>query len=365
MSELLLPNPEDVREMAVFDTVPEHDQQAWLHFLHDSHKKESIGIGPEYTFNQFDNGVAPHTAGLIGFVDQIAEEGFDERPLVPNYREAIEIEQNDRSSISIEPLLTAFGGTKDAFEKARKKGPIAIELPHSSLASPFAMVRSLLETHGQEIADKIYIVIGPRPAVIKFETYSKKDKEVKSISPVDFGRALGNVLLTGPNTDSTRLDNPELVKWLRGLRRTFYERYQEIIEPKADGDNNIVVFCSAGRVAEELPTGRLQEFRTDGSFKYLMNKQLQIWPVGVYDRLLRSPEHPESIVYVNPDKSIWPAPRNENEAQWYHERSVFLSNCPVGGIDMESVASQGLRMAKQKIRKYASKIAERPRHQHF
>lgn len=353
--ELLKPNEQDPREMAVYDSVPESDRQAWLHFIHDSYRKEALGVAPAYTFDQFENGLAPHIPQIISMVDGIVDQGFRGRALIGNYREAVEV-QSDGGAVIVEPLLTAFDATKETVNKHRRRGPTALLVPHTSLPSPYLVARSFIETHGHDIAEKVYIVIGPRPATLQFEVFNKQTKQIDRLPPVTIGRAMANVILTGPDTDSTR-NNPELEDWLKELRRNFWKTYNKITTPQSDGDNSVVIFCPAGRVAEQQESSEIKEHRVDGSLAYLVRENLAIMPVGAYDRLLVDSESPESLVYVNPDKSLWFA-QNENQATWLHERAVELSNYPLGKLTMESVTAQKLRLARQRIRHYVGRSSE-------
>lgn len=375
-TQLLLPNETDAREMEVFSSIPEHDQQAWLHFVHDSHAKESLGIGPAYTFDQFEDGIAPVLPGMMPVVDGIVEQGFNNRPLIDNFREPVEV-QTDTDTVTIDPLLGAFDASKHVVERELERGPLALLVPHSSLASPYLTARSFLHTH-PELADKLHIVIGPRPAVMQFEVFDKATEKQVDISPVMIGRALANLVLTGPDTDSTRNKNPELDAWLKQLRKNFWGAMEHIVEPQNDGIHNVVIFCPAGRVAERQRTGRIQEYRVDGSFSYLTKHPgapsskkrrlstgdypehtLRVLPVGVHDSLLIDPKAPETTVVINPDANAWLA-TSEDHAQYLHERAVILANHPAGGISIENSSAQSRRLARQHIRRYVGKSAKAP-----
>ena len=215
--ELLQPDPTNAREMEVFSSVPFKDQQAWLTFWRQATENEQLGVAPAYTFDQFEDGIAPHQPGIVGLVDSFVDKGITGVPIVNNYRDYVEV-----NGLELGPVLGAFDATKEIVDRELKKGPLALVTPHTSLASPFVVARSYLETHGQCAAENLFIVIGPRPAVMTFESYSRDQDKIVEIPPVLFGRALGNVVLTGPDTDSTR-KNPELARWLRELRKNFWK----------------------------------------------------------------------------------------------------------------------------------------------
>jgi hypothetical protein len=355
--ELLRPNESDAREMQIFSSIPEGDQQAWLHFVHSSHEKEKMGIGPAHTFDQFENGLAPAFVGTLPVFDTLVKTGLGDSPLATNFEEP-EVIKYKGEDFKIEPALDSFKPIRGLLEYEMERGPLAIVAPHASLATPYAIGRCLLETIGHDKAKNVYIVVGPRPTVMQFEHFNQETGEIVVIRPIDMGRAIANILLTGPNTDSTR-NNPAFSEWLSELKVKFKTNLDEIIEAK-DGENPIIIYCPAGRVAEEKKVGHIREFRVDGKFDYLTKyPNLRVLPVGAYDRLLVNPERPSSIVFINPDKNAWPI-KNEAEAQWVHERSVHLSQSPVGGLEMERVSAQSMRLARQRVRKSFGKQAAAP-----
>lgn len=350
---LLLPDPSDAREMEVFSQVPLEDQQAWLTFVRSAHDREAIGIVPTYTFNQFNKGLASRFEGLLPVVDSTVAEGIGGVALIPNYIEASPVRFPGHEVI-VEPVLKSFENYKGLIERHRKQGPVAIIAPHGSLATPYVIGRALSETVGPDVAKNIYTVIGPRPTVMEFEIFDKSKNERITISPVMLGRAIANLILTGPDTDSAR-KNIQLADWLKKLRVDFWSVLDEVMEPREDGNNNIVIFCPAGRVAEKG-----KEFRVDGSFEYLTKyEKLSIWPVGVFDRLLLSNDKPQSEVYINPDKSMWWA-QNEAHANYLHKRSVDLSQSPLGGLEFESQMAHNARLMRQKIFRRTTKDVHAP-----
>lgn len=341
LESILKPDAANPIEMEVFNTVSEADQQAWLYFLRSSYKKEQVGIIPTSTFNQFNDGIASFLPGNIPFVDKVIEKGINGQPLISNFSDIYSIPEHNHD---IEPVKGAFDHLKERLLSELGKGPVALLVPHPSLATPYAVARSILHTLGEDFGNRLYIVIGPRPTVISYEFYDSSRKERISIPPVLLGRALANLLLTGPDTDSVR-NNPELQDWLKSRRRQFWENYEKILEPKDNNENNMVIFCPAGRVAEDG-----KEYRVDGSFDYITKyPQLSVLPVGVYDRLLLDSENPSSPVFINPDKSFW-HPINDNQANEAHERATMLGRSPFGGLDFESFLNQSMRLTAQGIR---------------
>lgn len=340
--ELLQPNPLDPRELQVFANIPETDQQAWLYFMQSSHQRERLGIAPMYTFDQFDGGIAPHIPGLIEFVDNTITKGLRPgQPLVPNYAEPAAVTLDGKEYV-FDSMLDGFKSSAQAIERERQKGPIALLLPHSSLATPYLAARSLIEALGSEISEKIHIVVGPRPLVMSYEVYNSVTNIVQQISPVLFGRALAKLLMTGPDTDSVR-NNPSLKYWLKEQRANFWANLDEIMEPDSTG-NNIVIYCPAGRVAENGI-----EYQVDGNFNYLTRyPNLRVLPAGVYDQLLRDPENPESIVYINPDNILW-RPTNDTHAEYLHERATYLSQSPLGALALESSTAHVIRLARSTL----------------
>ena len=117
-------------------------------------------------------------------------------------------------------------------------------------------------------------------------------------------------------------------------------------EPAEDGDNNIVIYCPAGRIAEDG-----KEFRVDGSFEYITKyPHLRVWPIGAYDTLLQQADHPSSPVFIHPDASMWRV-ENEKHANWLHERAVILGQSPIGGLEFESQTAHHLRLTRQRLRR--------------
>lgn len=337
---LLLPNSADPRELAVYETVPEHDRQAWLTFVRSAHMREAIGIAPVYTFDQFEEGVAPHVEGFIEGLDDMVRTGIGGVALIPNYHNSITIAKGAHE-LTLQPVLEAFKGSETLLRTNLRHGPVCIVAPHPSLATPYVVSRSLIETMGQEFAHRIYIVIGPRPTVMQFELYDPRQKRIVEISPMQIGRTLGNVALTGPDTDSAR-NNVSLEAWLKILRRNFLRQLDSIMEPTEE--NNVIIYCPAGRIAEHGT-----EFRVDGSFDYLLKyPQASVWPVGVYDTLLQSAHTPQSTIYINPDNTMW-WPKNEDEANYLHMRATELSCSPFGGLQFETQYEQKVRLIGQRI----------------
>ena len=348
---ILIPNSADPRELAVYQSVPEHDRQAWLTFVRSAHMREAIGIAPVYTFDQFEEGVATHVEGFISGLDQLVMRGIGGTALIPNYIEGVKVKSGAHELV-VPPVLDAFKSSESLLRQNLKNGPVCIVAPHPSLATPYVISRSIVATMGEEFASRIHIVIGPRPTVMQFELFDPTQNKIVEISPVQIGRTLGNVALTGPDTDSAR-KNEELEAWLKKLRRNFLSHLAIIMEPQQE--NNVVIYCPAGRIAEDGT-----EFRVDGSLDYLTSfSHASVWPVGVHDTLLQSAETPQSNIYIHPDHVMW-WPKKDDEANYLHMRATELARSPFGGLAFESIHQQKMRLMRQRVFNKRSRNATPP-----
>lgn len=322
------------------------DIEAFEFLFSQSNKKEQVGVEPEFTFNQFENGVAPHIPGLLPFVDAVATspQGQAKTPLIPNLHDEHGITSSKGFETVLSAMNKAFECRIDNIERERKKSPLAMIAPHPSMATPYLIARSLLSVYSEDFAHKLHIVIGPRPASFKYRLGNME------ASPVALGRSLANLHLTGPNTDSTQSAPEDIQHWIHGKAKDYKESMEEVLEPREDGDNPIVIVCLSGRIAERTRAGSVREFRSDSLDYFASLKHVGMLAVGVYDDLLANPQEPSSPVFMAPDMNIWREMDKPN-MQHLHERAVMLSESPFGAMDIEPKAFQMARLTRGRVSK--------------
>ncbi len=309
------------------------------YFQNQTEKKEPHAIGVNH-LSSFSNGVAEFTPGLHELVDIAGE--F----LIPNYKEDFVIQE---SGIVIPALISERRRiAAEQFHEQRDKTPIIVLAPHPSIATPYITVRTLNQPFSSEVAQKFYSTVGPRPMLFDYAVAGE------TFSPFDLGVGLNNLLLTGTNTGSVD-DAPDTVKdWLKKQGDIFKNNLNEIMEPKAQGDNNVLIVCPSGRIADYDAQGFMTEYRPR-SYKFAARKAdgTVFWPIGVYDTLLRSPKNPTSLVHFHPDISGHSVDSNEpddrqNELFNLHLLALALSTSELGSIEMQTrLSASGKRFGKQ------------------
>lgn len=327
------------------DSASQQDIAAFEYLYKQSTAKERVGVVPEFTFDQFTNGVATHIPGMIPIVDAV---GSVESPpdsgnlFIPNFKNSFTVETTRGNEFKLPSMLSAFDDVFETLEEERKKSLIVMLAPHPSMATPYLIARALIEKYGANFAPKINIVIGPRPASFSYQISDM------TVSPVGLGRALSTLHLTGPNTESTRNAPPEVQEWIKERARTFKDNISDIAEPASDGDNDIIIWCASGRTAEKTPVGTTKEFRSDNLEFLASLGHVGILPIGVYDNLLGDNSTPGSPVYMRPDTIVWRS-NNVRNIQHLHNRSVLLSESPFGALAMESISEHLRRLTKKKV----------------
>lgn len=329
----------------VRSTVPDSDLEAWDFFWGNA-SKEQMPIKPCYTWNEFSRGKAAHMAGMIGLVDAIATSELQGEPLIPNYNDEVTV-----NNTVLPPLCGAFDSVADNLHNALQSSAVAVVLPHPTMVTPYMAARSVAHSLGEDILERTNIIIGPQPTVFEYHV----EQLGMDLSPVTVGRMLGNLLLTGPDTDSVRGAGDELQGWLKTRRKHFWQQYNEITEPKANGDNNLVIVCPSGRRAH-----RGTEYRPDGELSYLFNRPVGVLPVGIADNFFEEVDKPGSAVYIRPDNTVWHDVTNNTEAQYMHERATLLADSGLRRMRLESKKDQRRRLVARSADSILARLGHKP-----
>lgn len=341
--EYLIP-PSDPEKLKIYQSIPDNDKAAWNYFTISN--RESVNTKPAYTWDEFVEGYAGHMHGLIPILDSVVGGDGNNKPLIRNYREPLM-----EGELVVDPMLGSLEAIWPKIEKQLESSNVALLCNHPTLATPYLVARALIDAAGEEIASRIHIILGPYPTVMEFELGGM------AIKPVLLGRALSNLILTGPDTDSVRSKgNEELVAWLKIQRRHFWNNLNSLLSEDNE-QNSILIICPAGR---RMSGSR--EYRVDGTYDYLTGhnkngaRRLAVLPVGVFDRLLTSQTDPSSYVRIKPDDSLW-FPQDDRNALFLHERSCHYATSPLGYVEMETREEQLARLLRQKV--IGRKLVER------
>lgn len=335
-------NPEAPKEKSDIEqllrTVPPHHQEL-VRFFWNRALDDGMDLQPAYGLGNFENGIAPYNQdpnSVVG-LDYFAEHGGKNgTALIPNFFEPFYGDKGEYYPA----VCGAMDHVAELIDNARQKRAVVMVAPHTSLATPYPLARSLIHALGDEIRKDTVIVVGPYPTVIEISVGQGDHPSV--INPIDTGQLLASLLVTGPKTDSTKNSNAELEGALHMLRRQFWEQYLKAVQEK-----KIIIVESAGRRARKNGDNPVTftEFRSDDAMAYLINSQgidIDVLPVGVYDQLLVDPRSPSSPVYIHPDTQLW-RPMNKRQATEIHERACMLASNPAAKIKLEALRDQAMR----------------------
>lgn len=340
-------NPESIHEKPAIDLllerVPAHHQEL-VRFFWNRAKEDGMALQPAYGLGNFIDGIAPFNpdpASVAG-LDYFAEHGGkDDEPLIPNYKEAF----YGASGEYYPPVCGAMDHVADLINNARQKRAVVFVAPHTSLATPYPLARSLIHTFGEGIRKDIVVVVGPFPTV--FEITVGKGENQTVIDPIDTGQLVASLLVTGPKTDSTKNSNEELEGALHTLRRLFWKQYL-----KAVAEKKMIIVEPAGRRARKNGVNPVSftEYRSDDDLKYLINDpargiDIDVMPVGIFDQLLVDPANPSSPVLIHPDTQLW-HPVNRPDVTGVHNRACVLACNPYAKIVLEGYSDQIVRRGR-------------------
>lgn len=270
----------------------------------------------------FEDGIAAYQSGSQPIFDEFAA------ALAPNFKESHVHEDG-----LIVPALDSARTREfcERFHEQRDKKPVIVIIPHPSIASPYIAARFLNMPFEDDIAEKTYSIVGPRPMLYEYKT------PLGGVSPYGLGTMLNNLILTGTNTVSTD-DAPDIVKdWLKEQGSQCKKNLQEIMEPKKQGDNNILIVCPSGKIGEQKK-GYIKEFRPR-SYRYAaeLADRAVFWPIGIHDNILVDPNDPSSLIYVNPDGMAHTTEKNdEDDIFTLHVRATDLATSAIGKIKMQT-----------------------------
>lgn len=323
--------------------------QAAFRFFYEATVKEGVQTPPGYTWDQFHEGIAPCNNLPIELADSIVMDARDGQGLVPNYTPELAEKNGLDHSIPLTEALT--GPFVRSVHRHRQESAVRIVGIHPSMATPFVIARSLIAAYqhefGEDIRPSINIVVGAYPTVMEYELEVGGEQPLR-VSPVMFGRFLGNLVLTAPKTASTETDEALVREWMNAARSNFKVKNREIMaEP-----GNIMIVHPAGRrgkrsVAKAPPYQHI-EYRPDSSLSYITKVEAPTFIVGVDDNLLNDPVHPESNVHVFGD----PSPqylREDADVIQALEHSALLASHDEVHYQLESRAERIMRLGMQAV----------------
>lgn len=270
-------------------------ERAAFDFFYRATKKEGLDVLPNYSWDQFHEGIAPFNDMPISFVDDfVLDTG-----LIPNYNR----ETTDENHLSATPMLDALRGPFiQAMHRSRQTSAVRVMGIHPSLASPLLFARSITAAYqaefSEDIRPNIYVVYGAYPLTMQYRfNIPKTGKEVLA-SPIDIGRSMANLVLTAPKTASTDTNDGDVQAWLDATRATFKLRNREILSKPG----NILIAHPSGRrglrSAAKVPPYHHREYLPDGSLRYITDVGVPTFIVGIDDQILTDPSHPSSIVNI-------------------------------------------------------------------
>ena len=323
-------------------------ERAAFDFFYSATKKEGLGVLPNYSWNQFNNGIAPFNGMPIDLVDDF----IDTTGLIPNYNRKI-TDANNLGNIT--PMLDALRGPFiQAMHRSRQSSAVRVIGIHPSLASPLLFARSIAAAYEAElkidIRPSLYIVYGAYPLTMQYSFQSEKTEKTESASPVDLGRSLGNLVLTASKTANTSTDDGNVQAWLDATRATFKLRNREILSVPG----NILIVHPSGRrgihSTAKIPPYHHREFLPDGSLRYITDVDVPTFIIGIDDQILTDPLHPSSVV------NIIGHPRSRrlhSEASVTNalRLSAFLSSSETDIYQVEGRADRAIRLGKQAIKR--------------
>lgn len=330
------------------------DKAAFTYFYNKT-AKEGLVVHPHYTFDQFVDGIAPGYDIPVAFADKFVTDAG----LIPNYTAEL-TEKN--GLIRTVPMLDALKGPfVQSVQRQRERGAVRIMAIHPSLATPYIIARSLgaafEDEYGEDIRSKLFIVVGAYPAVMKYN-FKDRDGNYKEASPVDFGRTIGNLVLTAPRTANTETKDEEKVieEWMRARRATFKIRNREILSKPG----NILIVLPAGRrvhrdsaEGKQRPPYEHNEYRPTGNLGYITELPVPTFVVGVDDSLLNNPAHPESIVNLMGDPRPWFPAKNKHVYD-LQKRSAVMSSTEINRYKLEYPMGKLWRVGSETVRHSAS-----------
>lgn len=320
--------------------------KAAFSFFYEATVKEGLDIMPGYTWDQFSEGVAPFN----GVPVELLDDEIRKTNLVPNYDQASTEEQGLADVVP--PLLTALDGPFiRALRREREKRAVRILAIHPSMATPYVIARAISASHaseydGEDIRSSIYSVVGAYPTVMKY-SLRRKDGTAAIVSPVDFGRSLGNILLTAPKTANTSTSDRAVLEWMREKRAAFKVRNREVLATAGA----VEIVHPAGRRGRRstatVPPFHHVEYLPDGNLGYITEIDVPTFIIGVADNLLNNPKNPGSIVRVVGDPEPWYL-KTKDDVHEALRHSAKLSSHGRESYNVEGVVDQEMRHMKER-----------------
>jgi hypothetical protein len=320
-------------------------------FFYPITKKEGINALPNYSWDQFDDGISPFNGLPIEYIDKFVES----TNLVPNFTKA----STDRNKlIGVVPVSDALKGEfTESLHSSLQESSVRVIGIHPSLASPYIIARSIAaaweDAYKEDIRPNMYVVTGAYPLTMKYsmrDPMSESGKPV-DISPVFIGRSLANLVLTAPNTVNTETDNRDVQTWIKAKRHVFKLNNLEILSKPG----NILIVHPSGRRGQRSeaknPPYIHKEFMPEGRSSYITKVNVPTYVIGISDNLLTVPSHPESVVYINGD----PNPRMiKTKADLIEalKRSAELSSTDTDRYHLENRTERTMRIGMKTVTLY-------------
>lgn len=329
----------------VYNQIDSPVDRAAFRFFFEATVREGVDTSPRYTWDQFSGGVAAFNQLPIELADGIVMAGN----LVPNYTAELTKENNLRGMV---PLLDALKGPfVQSLHEARQDSAVRVMGIHPSMATPFVIARSLVaayeQSYGEDIRDSVYIVVGAYPTVMDYEVDIGRGEKL-AVSPVDFGRFLGNLVLTAPKTANTETDEEAVQEWMNATRSAFKVHNREILSKPG----NILIVHPAGRRGvhskDAQPPFRHTEYLPDSNLSYITSVDVPNFVVGVDDNLLNSAQSPGSIVHLLGDPRPFRITKDEQVIDAL-ERSALLASHGDTVYRLENRFDQAKRLGKKLI----------------
>lgn len=280
--------------------IADQDEQAAFRFFFGATKKEGLDVKPHYSWDQFEDGIAPFNGLPVDMIDQFVED----TEIIPNYNRTT---SEKAGLVGRVPMLEALEGDfiKNLHRERQTSAVRAIGI-HPSLASPLLFARSIAAAYetefGVDLRPNLYVVYGAYPLTMQYEFKSPSEGKTTAASPVDIGRSLANLAITSPATANAQTHDSGAKRWMKRTRQTFKQQNEQILsEP-----GNVLIIHPSGRRGQLVEPGLQQEFLPGGRVEYITEVDAPTFVLGVDDRLLVDAHNPASIVNLTAD----PEPRH-------------------------------------------------------
>jgi hypothetical protein len=318
------------------DRISSAAERSAFAFFYGLTQKEGIDAQPAYTWDQFDNGIAPFNGVPIELFDDTIEQ----MGIIPNYSAKTVSQMDEYVTPMTEALMGPFIRSLHA---ARVTTGARVIGNHPSLPSPLLLARAIAAayqaTYNEDIRSDLYSVFGAYPTVMNYSLGS--GESAIKLSPVDIGRTLCNVVLTAPRTDSTKTDDPAANDWMNKTRAQFKICNRDISTP-----GKIALVHPSGRRAYRRSDGVVVEYLPDGGLEYITDVVVPTFCVGIDDALLINPQSAFSTVSLLGD----PRPRRltkDKQVRAAMAHCAVLATSADTDYRLETLRDQAMRTGRR------------------